>query len=115
MSQYDAMAKRESQKFKTVLSSIGTVILKVCEGPESVTEMWNGFHRSATLSGHSQTSRIPVPIEFSTVLPSCESQKPMHLSATLSGDQQTSRNYVSIQFLPCFCLLGPFQNHSIGL
>ena len=38
-----AMARRESQKFKTVLSSIGTVILKVCEGPESVTEKWNGL------------------------------------------------------------------------
>ena len=43
--QNDAMARRESQKFKTVLSSIGTVILKVCEGPESVTEKWNGFGR----------------------------------------------------------------------
>ena len=41
MLQNDAMARRESQKFKTVLSSIGTVILKVCEGPESVTEKWN--------------------------------------------------------------------------
>ena len=39
------MARRESQKFKTVLSSIGTVILKVCEGPESVTEKWNGLGR----------------------------------------------------------------------
>ena len=43
MSQNDAMARRESQKFKIVLSSIGTVILKVCEGPESVTEKWNGL------------------------------------------------------------------------
>ena len=34
----DAMARRESQIFKTVLSSIATVILKVCEGPKSVTE-----------------------------------------------------------------------------
>ena len=42
-SQNGAMARRESQKFKTVLSSIGTVILKVCEGPESVTEKWNGW------------------------------------------------------------------------
>ena len=45
MSQNDAMARREAQKFKTVLSSIGTVILKVCEGPESVTEKWNGLGR----------------------------------------------------------------------
>ena len=43
MSQNDEMARRESQKFKTVLSSIGTVILKVCEGPESVTEKLNGL------------------------------------------------------------------------
>ena len=45
MSQNDLMARRESQKFKTVLSSIGTVILKVSEGLESVTEKWNGFGR----------------------------------------------------------------------
>ena len=45
-SQNGAMARRESQKFKTtVLSSIGTLILKVCEGPESVTEKWNGLGR----------------------------------------------------------------------
>ena len=43
MSQNDAMARRESQKLKTVLSSIGIVILKVCEGPESVKEKWNGL------------------------------------------------------------------------
>ena len=45
VSQNDEMARRESQKFKTVLSSIGTVILKVCEGPQSVTEKWNGLGR----------------------------------------------------------------------
>ena len=45
MSQNDAMARRESQKFKTVLSSIGTVILKVCEGLESNTEEWNWMGR----------------------------------------------------------------------
>ena len=45
MLQNNAMARRESQKFKTVLSSIGTVILKVCEGPESFTEKWNGLGR----------------------------------------------------------------------
>ena len=45
------MARRESQKFKTVLSSIGTVILKVCEGPESVTEKWNGFGRVCVCVG----------------------------------------------------------------
>ena len=42
MSKNDAMTRRESFKFNTVLSSIGTVILKVCEGSESVTEKWNG-------------------------------------------------------------------------
>ena len=45
MSQNDAIARRESQKFETVLSSIGTVILTVCVGPESVTEKWNGYGR----------------------------------------------------------------------
>ena len=45
MTQNDAMARRESQKFKTVLSSIGTVILKVCEGPESVREKLKGLWR----------------------------------------------------------------------
>ena len=43
VSQNDTMARRESQKFKTMQSSIGTVILKVCEGPEMVTEKWNGL------------------------------------------------------------------------
>ena len=45
MSQNNAMARRESRKFKTVLSSIGIVILKVSQGPESDTEKWNGFGR----------------------------------------------------------------------
>ena len=45
MSQNNAMARRESQKFKTVLSSIGIVILKVSQGPESDTETWNGLGR----------------------------------------------------------------------
>ena len=51
MSQNDAMARRESQKSKTVLSSIGTVILKVCGGPESVTEKWNGYGRLCVCVG----------------------------------------------------------------
>ena len=51
MSQNDAMVRRESQKFKTVLSSIGTVSLKVCEGPESVTEKWNGLGRICVCVG----------------------------------------------------------------
>ena len=51
MSQNDAIARRESQKFKTVLSSIGTVILKVCGGPESVTEKWNGYGRLCVCAG----------------------------------------------------------------
>ena len=51
MSQNDAMARRESHKFKTVLSSIGTVILKVCEGPESVTEKLNVLGRVCVCVG----------------------------------------------------------------
>ena len=51
MSQNDAMARSESQKFKTVLSLIGTVLLKVCEGPERVTEKWNGLE-GMCLCGH---------------------------------------------------------------
>ena len=51
MSQNDAMARRESQKFKTVLSLIVTVTLKVCEGPESVTEKWNGMGRVCVCVG----------------------------------------------------------------
>ena len=51
MSHNNAIAKRESQKFKTVLSSIGTLILKVCEGPESVTEKWNGLGRVCVCVG----------------------------------------------------------------
>ena len=34
-----------------MLSSIGTVILKVCEGPESVTEKWNGLGRVCVCVG----------------------------------------------------------------
>ena len=51
MLQNDAMNRRESQKFKTVLSSIGTVNLKVCEGPESVTEKWDGLGRVSVCVG----------------------------------------------------------------
>ena len=51
MLQNDAIARRESQKFKTVLSLIGTVILKVCEGPKSVTEKWNGLWRVCVCVG----------------------------------------------------------------
>ena len=51
VSQNDAMAWRESQKSKTVLSSIGTVILNVCGGPESVTEKLNGYGRLCVCVG----------------------------------------------------------------
>ena len=51
MSHNNPMARRESEKFKTVLSSIGTVILKVCEGPESFTEKWNGLGRVCVCVG----------------------------------------------------------------
>ena len=42
VSQADALALRDSQEFKTVLNSIGTGILEVCECPESVTDRCNG-------------------------------------------------------------------------
>ena len=45
VSQTNQMVFERSQKFKTVLSLIGSVILKVCEGTESVTEKWNGLGR----------------------------------------------------------------------
>ena len=38
VSQTDALALRDSQEFKTVLNSIGTGILEVCECPESVAD-----------------------------------------------------------------------------
>ena len=41
MSQTDALAWRVSKEFKTEFSSIGTIILKVCESPEIVKEQWN--------------------------------------------------------------------------
>ena len=34
----DALALKDSQEFKTVLNSIGTGILEVCECPESVAD-----------------------------------------------------------------------------
>ena len=42
VSQTDALALRDSQEFKTVLNSIGTGVLEVCEYPESVTDRGNG-------------------------------------------------------------------------
>ena len=36
--QTDELALRDSQEFKTVLNSIGTGILEVCECPESVAD-----------------------------------------------------------------------------
>ena len=51
MSQNDAIARRDSHKFKTVLSSIGTVIMKLCEGPECITEKWNGLGRVCVCVG----------------------------------------------------------------
>ena len=38
VSQTDALALRDSQESKTVLNSIGTGILEVCECPESVAD-----------------------------------------------------------------------------
>ena len=38
VSQTDALALRDSQEFKTVLNSIGTGILEVCECSESVAD-----------------------------------------------------------------------------
>ena len=38
VSQTDTLALRDSQEFKTVLNSIGTGILEVCECPESVAD-----------------------------------------------------------------------------
>ena len=68
MSQNDAMARRESQKFKTVLSSIGTVILKVCEGPESVTEKWNGLGRLCVCLGMWVRACVCVSVYISTYM-----------------------------------------------
>ena len=38
VSQTNALALRDSQEFRTVLNSIGTGILEVCECPESVSD-----------------------------------------------------------------------------
>ena len=47
MSLNDTMARRESQKFKTVLNSIGIVILKVCARVQKVSQKsgmgWGGY------------------------------------------------------------------------
>ena len=68
VSQNDAMARRESQKFKTVLSSIGTVILKVCEGPESVIEKWNGLGRVCVCVGMCVRACVSVSMYISAYL-----------------------------------------------
>ena len=68
VSQNVAMARRESQKFKTVLSLIGTVILKVCEGPESVTEKWNGLGRVCVCVGMSVRACVYVSVYISAYM-----------------------------------------------
>ena len=40
VSQTDALALRGSQEFKTVLNSIGTGIMEVCEDPEGYVSVW---------------------------------------------------------------------------
>ena len=67
-SQDDAMARRESLKLKTVLGSIGTVILKVCEGPESVTEKWKGFGRVCVCVGMCVRARVCVSLYISAYM-----------------------------------------------
>ena len=68
MSQYDALAKRESETFKTVLSSIGTVILKVCDSPESVTENWNGLGRVCVCVGMCVRACVSVTVYISAYM-----------------------------------------------
>ena len=68
MSQNYAMTIRESQKFKIVLSSIGTVILKVCEGPESVTEKWNGLGRVCVCVGMCLRACVCVSVYISAYM-----------------------------------------------
>ena len=68
MLQYDAMARIESQKFKTVLSAIGIVILKVCEGPESVTEKPNGLARVCVCVGMCVRACVCVSVYISAYM-----------------------------------------------
>ena len=68
VSQSDAMARRESHECKTVLSSIGTVILKVCEGPESVTEKWNGLGRVCVSVGMCVRACVCVSVYISAYM-----------------------------------------------
>ena len=75
----------------------------------------NLFHCYLTISGHSQTFRIPVPIELNFVLNSCDTlQANASVCDTylrLADFQDLGANRVK----PCFYLLGPTQNHSISL
>ena len=75
----------------------------------------NPFHCSVTISGHSQTLRIPVQIVLNSVLNSCVT---LQANASvcdnflrLTGFQDLGANRVQ----PCFYPLGPAQNHSISL
>ena len=65
-----------------------------------------------TLADFQELGANPV---FALFMPPRTLQKPFDRSTALSGHSKTSRILVPIQFLPCLCLLGPFQNHSIGL
>ena len=75
----------------------------------------NLFHCSLTISGHSQTSRITMPIELNSVFNSCDTLKANASVCDtfwrLADFQDLGANRVK----PCFYLLAPIQNHSISL
>ena len=54
-----------------MLSSIGTVILKVCEGPESVTEKWNGLGRVCVCVGMCVRAYVCVSVYISVYMYAC--------------------------------------------
>ena len=68
MSQNDAMARRETQKLKTVLSTIRTVILKDSEGPERVTEKWKGLGRVCVCVGMCVRACVCVTVYISAYM-----------------------------------------------
>ena len=87
----------ESWEFKTVFSSIGTRILKVCEYPESVTKQWNGFGRVVVCIYTCTYTRMQSCSHSHTLTQAHTLPNPFHCSMTqFANSIQNSKHSVPI-------------------
>ena len=75
----------------------------------------NLFHCSLTISGHSQTFRIPMPSELNSVLNSCDTLQANASVCDTFWRLADFQDLVANRVKPCFYLLGPTQTDSISL